>query len=299
MRHPEAGGPARPISYAPPYRRLLPRAPIWRLGSRPMSRCEGRLTVRGIGFALDVDTYILQSMRMSSTFARSTASAVADAIARIEERRDALDLLAAWGMEVCERLAAGLKVEIPGRKPFADDGRAFAVLSRAVRLCLALASRLDEVLIDLLRGGPIPDLAILAPEGTTGLEPASQVAPQAAAEPVFEPKARIARAVDDVIEAEMEAGEGANRMRSYVQERLVEREDYDGLLHRPWRVVVQAICADLGLKPDWGAWDNGRGFRVEAKPPTGDSPPNPLVPSSAKPRFTDTARGYKPTARGP
>ncbi len=175
---------------------------------------------------------------------------------------------------MAERLATGETVEIAGRKPFADPARAFAVISRAVRLCLALASRLDEELIALLRGGPIPNLAILAPEApevskAPASAPVSTPVPEAPTA-VSDPRARVARAVDSAIEAEAGDREAAERQRAYVQEHLIEGEDYDALLHQPWRVVVQAICADLGLRPDWGAWDNVEGF---AEPPFGPSPP--------------------------
>ena len=137
------------------------------------------------------------------------------------------------------------------------------MISRAVRFCLALASRLDEEFIALLRGGPIPNLAILAPSAAKvpatvpALTPSTET-PAAASDP----RARIARAVDAAIEAEAGDREGADRMRAYVDEHLIEGEDYDALLHQPWRVVVQTICADLGLHPDWGDWDNGSGFGV-------------------------------------
>ena len=204
-------------------------------------------------------------MGMNSTPTPPAAALVADAIARIEERRDVLDRLADKGMEMAERLAAGDAVEIAGRKPFTDPARAFAVVSRAVRLCLALASRLDGAVIALLRGGPIPDLAILAPETpATSKTPGSvasvsEPAPETSAA-VTAPRTRIARAVDGVIEAEAGDREAAERRRAYVHEHLIEGEDYDALLNQPWRVVVQAICADLGLNPDWGAWDNAEGF---------------------------------------
>ncbi len=204
---------------------------------------------------------------MTAASAPPTAALVAEAIARIEERRDALDRLADQGMAMAERLAAGEHVEIAGRKPFSDPARAFAVISRAVRLCLALASRLDEELIALLRGGPIPDLAILKSEA-----PAVVKAPTAepdAPVAVASPRERIARAVDAAIEAEAGDREVSERQRAYVQDHLIEGEDYDALLHQPWRVVVQAICSDLGLHPDWDGWDGEIGF-VAARPPTAE-----------------------------
>ena len=219
-------------------------------------------------------------MAMSS--APPTAALVAEAISRIEERRDALDRLARTGMDMVERLAAGEIVEIAGRKPFADPARTFAVISRAIRICLALASRLDEALIALLRGGPIPDLAILAPETAAKAEapapaPVAVHAPEAASDP----RARVAREVGAVIDSEAGDAEAAERMRAYVQERLIEGEDYDALLHRPWRVVVQAICSDLGIQPDREAWDDAEKFEAMTvhSPLAGDGrpPPDPAI----------------------
>lgn|GEM_PF-6569319 len=100
------------------------------------------------------------------------------------------------------------------------------MISRAVRFCLALASRLDEEFIALLRGGPIPNLAILAPSAAKvpatvpALTPSTET-PAAASDP----RARIARAVDAAIEAEAGDREGADRMRAYVDEHLIEGED--------------------------------------------------------------------------
>ena len=124
--------------------------------------------------------------------------------------------------------------------------------------------------------------------------PAPAPAPEAPA-PASDPRERIARAVDAVIEAETGDRETAERMRAYVHEHLIEGEDYDRYLHQPWRVVVQAICADLGLHPDWAAWDNGEGFKLKDS----DPPPNPLFPRNAGTRITDPVRGYEPAIRGP
>jgi hypothetical protein len=148
-------------------------------------------------------------MGMTSASTPPAAALVADAIARIEERRDVLDRLARKGMEMVERLAAGEDVEIAGRKPFADPARAFAVISRAVRLCLALGCRLDQEIIALLRGGPIPTLAILAPEAPAALK-TSAAEPETPV-PASGPRERIARAIDAVIEAETADREAAER----------------------------------------------------------------------------------------
>ena len=48
-----------------------------------------------------------------------------------------------------------------------------------------------------------------------------------------------------------------------LRENLVERENYDSLLYRHWREAVVAICADLGLDPDWSRWTDEGGFNRE------------------------------------
>ena len=222
-------------------------------------------------------------MGMTSTPAPPTADLVAEAIARIAARREVLDRLMHKGMEMIDKLAAGEDVEIAGRKPFVDRTHAYDVISRAVRICLVLANRLDKETIALVQGGPIPDLAILAPEPPAAPKapkpdpaPASKPAPKAPAQP-SDPRARIARAVETVIEAETADRDAADRMLAYVQQHLIEGEDYDAFLHQPWRVVVQTICADLGLHPDWTGWDNTEGFGAGPRPPTGE-PPGSLEP---------------------
>ena len=210
-------------------------------------------------------------MGMTSTPAPPTADRFAEAIARIAARREVLDRLMHKGMEMIDKLAAGEDVEIAGRKPFTDRTHAYDVISRAVRICLVLANRLDKELIALLQGGPIPNLAILAPEPPAAPPaPKPEPAPKTSA-PSSNPRVRIARAVETVIAAETGDREAAERMLAYVQDHLIEGEDYDAYLHQPWRVVVQTICTDLGLHPDWTTWDNTEGFKARPRPPTGES----------------------------
>jgi hypothetical protein len=41
---------------------------------------------------------------------------------------------------------------------------------------------------------------------------------------------------------------------SSLHERLKETETYDHILYRPLKETVEAVCADLGLTPDWSRW---------------------------------------------
>ena len=240
-------------------------------------------------------------MAMTSTPAPPTAGLVAEAIARIAARREVLDRLMHKGMEMIDKLAEGEDVEIAGRKPFTDRTHAYDVLSRAVRICLVLANRLDKELIALLQGGPIPDLAILAPEAPKAPPapkpkpaPASKPAPEAP-DQASDPRVRIARAVETVIEAETGDREAADRMLAYVQDHLIEGEDYDAFLHQPWRVVVQTLCTDLGLHPDWTTWDNSEGFTAGPRPLAGEPPaPSMLAPPELELEVDERHRPPKP-----
>lgn len=44
------------------------------------------------------------------------------------------------------------------------------------------------------------------------------------------------------------------RTLSKLHERLRETETYDEILFRPLKETVEAVCADLGLTPDWSRW---------------------------------------------
>jgi hypothetical protein len=204
-------------------------------------------------------------------------------------------------MEMIDKLAEGEDVEIAGRKPFVDQTHAYDVLSRAVRICLVLANRLDKETIAVLQGGPIPDLAILAPEPPAVSRapkpdpaPVAKPAPKAAADDT-DPRARIARAVETVIATETADREAAKRMIAYVQQHLIEGEDYDAFLHQPWRVVVQTLCTDLGLHPDWTTWDNAEGFKAGVRPPTGEpSAGRGLSPLELEREIDERHRGPDP-----
>jgi hypothetical protein len=101
--------------------------------------------------------------------------------------------------------------------------------------------------------------------------------------------------VETVIAAETADREAAERMLAYVQQHLIEGEDYDALLHQPWRVVVETICADLGLHPDWTTWDNTEGFKAGARPPT-EGPPGSGRPPPVEPEreIDERHRGPEP-----
>ena len=113
-----------------------------------------------------------------------------------------------------------------------DLSLAYARVARAVRLTIALQSRLlqdlqalDEASERHLRGG----------RSNAGRER----------------KARIRRILDRVIDAEVGDDAEGDRLAQEARERLEQDDIYGDVLARPVGEIVAMICRDLGLSPDW------------------------------------------------
>ena len=174
-------------------------------------------------------------------------SRVAAAIARADVGLAMLSRLAELGMRLSEEI-----VERAASAPYHPEtrhepGRAFANVSRSVRLTLTLQARIDRAVIAMCNG----KFAAEAPARLVGLasEDASRSARHKARDVV-----RVA------IERESGDVETADVARGRLQERLIEGDAYDALLTGPLRATVGAICADLGLNPDWSDWSDDAGF---------------------------------------
>lgn len=64
----------------------------------------------------------------------------------------------------------------------------------------------------------------------------------------------------EAIHLEVETLTEARERLDALHERLFDRESYDVLLTLSFRDAVAAICADLGLRPDWTLWIDDVGF---------------------------------------
>jgi hypothetical protein len=145
-----------------------------------------------------------------------------------------LERLSDIGMEVAEaagRSAAALAGG--GEAGAADPALAYARAARAVRLTIALQSRL------------MAELAAL-----DGAEAKARAVTAARR------RDRIHARVEQAIEADRrdapDAEHDVETLSSSVWERLTEEDDAD-LLDRPMEEVVAQICRDLGLSPAWAA----------------------------------------------
>ena len=188
---------------------------------------------------------------------------VAAAIARAERRRGKLERLSDIGMAMAERIdahAAASMVAVNEERG-GDPSRAYAVVSRAVRMTLALEARFDDQILVLRRGEPAAPRRVRASAAAETVEP--QATPPAAKLP--DPRRdRAGDGVRDAIHLEVETLDDAREALDALNERLFDSEAYDVLLSLPLRDAVAAICADLGLAPDWSLWTDDAGFVAPA-----------------------------------
>ncbi len=139
--------------------------------------------------------------------------------------------LAEIGMEIAE--AAGLQARGEGEGAGADAALSFSRAARAVRLTIALETRLVAERAALQRG----EAAVRASEASRRRDRIH---------------VKVDRLIDEVAQTEGEDAEVTERLSEAVWERLTETDDED-LLDRPIEEIVARICADLGLAAGWAA----------------------------------------------
>ena len=201
---------------------------------------------------LDQKIAICNYMEMSSdddapSFDPHAAAAIERAGRRLAMLRELAELGTRMTRELVERAAAAPADAEPRHNP----AESFARVSRAVRLTLALEAKIDQDLA-ALRDGP----AVAASDA----EPAVWVRPDQSLRK-GQPSAhrnRIRDNVWDAINRQITDLRPAHEILDALHERLTEGERYDAFVFLPLRESVEAICADLGLTPDWSRWtDDG------------------------------------------
>jgi hypothetical protein len=159
--------------------------------------------------------------------------------ALIEGQLAMLSRLAQIGMEIAEACGRQAANDKPGETmPRRDPGLVFARVARAVRMTIALQSRLAKDLAALDRAD---DLAEVARKDVRRMR-LRRLVGQAVSAGIAPDDKRDENAIEDEID----------RLSDEAYERLTDAEDGD-LMGRPFEEVVSGICADLGLSPDWTA----------------------------------------------
>ncbi|HLZ83029.1 MAG TPA: hypothetical protein VKQ54_05635 [Caulobacteraceae bacterium] len=191
------------------------------------------------------------------------AGLLAASVARVEHRLALLDELADIAMEMARGVAehsravkaAAAEAAKAGETPEAHDFGAddLAKLSRAVRLTLDLAGRLEETLRALRAGeAKIHEARRQERREREGRDLSASI------ERVEARKARVIEQVHMVIAREAESEGDSCDLLAALDERLNDDIDYINIDERPLREAVERICKDLDLKPDWSRWtDDG------------------------------------------
>ena len=168
-----------------------------------------------------------------------TCGALALARPLIERQLQVLGELAEVGLEVARAIARQANGTSAETVVQGDLALAYARVSRAVRLTIALQSKLIEDLQALER-----DTAMQSLRAEADVEHAQWSVDH-------NHKARIECVVRRVIKAEHADEETYGEMIGETGERLDDDTLYRDVLTRPISEVVALICRDLGLSPDW------------------------------------------------
>jgi hypothetical protein len=181
------------------------------------------------------------------------ADRLAAAVLHAERRLRLLQELTDIGMDMTRRLQKRVAAvdALPITEAKRDDwpsdaAAAFAKLSRAVRLTIDLEARTDEALRALCAGE------------TAALAVRREKRERAAAQPeTVDPtvgRDRVAEQVAMVISRECESEADSCDLLHALEERLEDDIAYVDVDIAPLREMVEKLCGDLGLSPDWSRW---------------------------------------------
>jgi hypothetical protein len=184
-------------------------------------------------------------------------------VARALERQalaaaDAVDPAAAPdATEAVDPAAAPDAAEAPDSRASSPVTIAFGAsaaldrISRSVRLTVALEARAEEQL-RALRAGVAADLE--ARRFTTRKRAADEAAWQSQ-----DRRNTVELLVWEAAEREIEDEKTLDGVLEALDERLDDDEAYFDLKRAPLREIVERLCADLELNPDWSLWE-GEGW---------------------------------------
>ena len=192
----------------------------------------------------------------------------AAAIARAERLRGMIERLAEIGMAMAEEIGERHVGSAYHPEPRHEPGRSFASVSRAVRLSVAMVLRLDADIVAMCNGEALPRAA--ASLGSASSAPAIAPAFAFAKSPPCPVREKVREAVHAVIDGEIGDVDVAMLALDRAHETLTERDEVEAFLDRPLRDCVAAICADLGLEPDWSRWSDDAGFVAPEAGPVHD-----------------------------
>ena len=147
---------------------------------------------------------------------------------RAERRLDRLERLSDKGLAMVEALP---------NDGAAESADSYVKLARSLRLSATLEAKLD---------GDLP----VGPGGSGG----RAAAPDPHAALTTGKRGRVRELVVDVADHEIPDPEEHDILTDALDERLLCDQAYDHIDDLPMRDIVERLCADLRLKPDWRRW---------------------------------------------
>lgn len=210
------------------------------------------------------------------------AGRLAAAVARGERRLRVLEEISEIGMRLMRKL------EDPPAKdaPRPDPAPEFAKLSRAVRLTIDLERRVEEDLRAILAGEVTAQKRRQTPE-----QPSIDADEDARQEARHRVGDQLELAIGRAMETESEYFERSAAM----DERLQDDEAYDDVRGQPLREVVEQLCKDIGLDPDWSDWTDEGWPEPPAGGPKARSPWSPFHRISPKPMLKQNQNYHQQT----
>ena len=205
---------------------------------------------------------------------------LAASVARAESRLRVLEEIREIGMRLMRKLE---EAPVAGSDaPRADPAVAFAKLSRAVRLTLDLEVRAEEDLRAALAG------EVTAHEQRRETrERLAAKAEELAGKADEKARQDAVRRVEDQVEIAI--GREAETEKEYFErsaamdERLDCDEAYEDVRDQPFREVVERLCRDIGLAPDWSDWTDDGWPELPDRGPQARPPWSPFHRVSPKP----------------
>jgi hypothetical protein len=219
------------------------------------------------------------------------ADRLAASVLYAERRMRMLEELASIGMDLTRALhrrVLATEADPPAAGaqgvPPAEAAEAFAKLSRAVRLTLDLQARLEEKL-RALRTGEATAREARREKHTLRDDDAEK-------ERLAEASARVADQVEIAIAREAESEQDHNQRFYALVERLELDAAYEDVTDRPLRQVVEQLCSDLCLTPDWSGWTEEGWPRPPPVGPHARSYASPFHRPSPKPLLKRTLQRF-------
>jgi hypothetical protein len=181
------------------------------------------------------------------------------AIARAERRLRLLERLTEIGMALAEGLRDQVMYPEACKTPVEDPADAFARISRAVRLTIALESKTDQELADLKAGVVSPAREAARAKADERAKEDARRAERAAEKAREDREERVSDLVLAVAESEAADREEFDGLMDAILERLGNDSAYADIEGPPLREIVERLCKDLDLHPDWSHW-TGEGW---------------------------------------